>query len=88
MNALNEKIIKEISDAGFGFAICYARSEREGHIIVSAEDYDDVKGRAADYYGEFRGGYPWVHPELDAIADKYDSYWEWENPGAIILYAD
>jgi len=49
---------------------------------VSAEHGDS----AADYYGEFRGGYPWINPKLEDLAKKYDLHWEWEHPGAIGLY--
>lgn len=38
---------------------------------------------AVDYYGEFRGGYPWIAPELEEWARKQGGYWEWENPEAI-----
>jgi len=81
-----ERIINEIEKAGFGFAICQHRCQVEDALTVSAEDWDDDKGLAADYYGEFRGGFPWIHPELEAIAEKHGLYWEWENPGAIQLY--
>jgi len=36
-----------------------------------------------DYYGDFRGGYPYVHPELVEWAANQGGYWEWEHPGAI-----
>lgn len=55
--------------------------ERDGLIYVSAENGDD----AADYYGEFRGGDPWVCPRLEKWAEKRGCYWEWENPGCIVL---
>lgn len=38
---------------------------------------------AVDYYGEYRGGFPWVHPKLEAWAEKNGGYWEWENAEAI-----
>ena len=53
-------------------------------VQVSAEYGDD----AADYYGEFRGGYPWINPKLEAFAEKHGCFWEWQNPGAIALYED
>ncbi len=53
--------------------------ERDGRIIVSAED----GCLFADYHGEFRGGYPWIHPELVQLAKDNGGYWEWENPGCI-----
>ena len=55
---------------------------RDGLLKVSAEDGEDF----ADYYGEFRGGYPYIDKRLEKIADKYDTYWEWDNPGVITLF--
>ena len=51
-------------------------------IYVSAEHGDDM----ADYYGEFRGGYPWINPALETFAESNGCYWEWINPGCIGLY--
>lgn len=58
--------------------------EREGQIYISAENGDS----AADYYGEYRGGYPWINEALEAWAKKRGGYWDWENPGTIIFCAD
>lgn len=52
---------------------------RNDSIFVSAED----GGYFADYYGEFRGRYPWIHPILETWAKSHGGYWEWENPGCI-----
>ena len=54
---------------------------REGYLYCTSEDGHDV----CDYYGEFRGGYPWINPILEKIADKNGYYWEWKNPGCIFL---
>src|ERR1044072_5680355 len=51
-----------------------------GRVYVSAENGDD----AADYEGEFRGGYPWINPKLEAIAMMRGGYWDWNNPGEIV----
>jgi len=53
----------------------------DGKLLISGED---GKG-FVDYYGEYRGGYPWIDPKLEEIAEKHGFYWEWENPGAICL---
>lgn len=53
-----------------------------GFVQVSAEHGDD----AADYYGEFRGGYPWINPKLEKLAKEVGGYWEWVDPGSIALY--
>jgi hypothetical protein len=54
---------------------------RDGFIYLSAEDGSHF----ADYYGEFKGEEMYIDPRLEKIADKYDMYWDWENPGTIIL---
>lgn len=55
--------------------------ERDGHVFVSGEHGDGF----IDFYGEFRGGYPWIHPELEKFAKEHKGYWEWENPGSIMF---
>ena len=75
------RLIKAIERAGFGFAICRGRLS-EG-VIISAEEWNDIEGYAADYWGEFRENSPWIHPDLEAVAEDFGGYWEWENPGAI-----
>ena len=52
------------------------------YVAVSAEYGDD----AADYYGEYRGGYPWINPKLERLAEQKKAYWEWENPGSLTLF--
>jgi len=56
--------------------------ERDGKVLVSTEDGKCL----ADYYGEFWGGYPWVHSALEAFAEKHGMFWEWQNPGCISLH--
>jgi hypothetical protein len=51
-------------------------------LTVSAEEGDGF----ADYYGEFRGGDPYIDPALEKWAEKRGHFWEWLNPGAIALY--
>ncbi len=58
-----------------------ARVNEDGHLEISAEDGKDL----ADYYGEFRGGYPWIHPRLETWAKRLGFHWEWQHPGAIVL---
>ena len=45
----------------------------ENNMIVST-DID-----AIDYYGEFRGGVPWIAQPLIDWATANGGYWEWEN---------
>ena len=54
--------------------------EREGQIKLSSEEGDEF----SDYYGEFYEPL-YVDARLEAIADKYNSYWEWENAGTLVL---
>ena len=55
---------------------------RERTVSVSAED---GKG-FADFFGEFRGGYPWIHPDLEAFAKEHKCHWEWDDPGSISIW--
>ena len=41
---------------------------------------------AADYYGEFRGGYPWIHPDLETAVEKYGYEIEWMSAGELKAY--
>lgn len=60
--------------------------QQENRIFVSAEDAESYK--FADYYGEYRGGYPWISDELEALAKKHGGYWEWQNPGSIVFVSN
>lgn len=57
-------------------------------VTVSAEDSTEYGLPLADYYGEFRGGYPWIDPLLVDAAEALGGYWEWINPGVIALAID
>lgn len=50
-------------------------------IVLSGEEGDGL----CDYYA-FGGDGPFIHPELEAWAEKAGAYWEWESPGGAILY--
>ena len=55
------------------------RIEEESHgvmVTFSAEDGDGI----ADYW-KYE-----IHPDLERWADKFGSYFEWENPGAISVF--
>jgi len=39
-----------------------------------------------DYYGEFRGNFPYIAPQLEEFAKANGMLWEWQNPGSIGLY--
>jgi hypothetical protein len=55
---------------------------RNGRLYISGEDEGSTYG-SCDYYGEFRGGDPWISPELLQWAKDRGGYWLWENPGCI-----
>ena len=57
--------------------------EREGQIKLSSEEGDEF----SDYYGEFYEPM-YVDARLEAIADKYNSYWDWENAGTLVLFQE
>jgi len=52
-----------------------------GLISVSAEDGKSF----AEYYGSESNPWPHIDDNLEDIAEKHNSYWEWENPGSIML---
>lgn len=54
---------------------------KEGCLFISAENGDD----ACDYYGEFRGGYPYINPALEEFAAKNGGMFEWQNPSCIVF---
>ena len=56
--------------------------DEEGYISVSAEMADGL----ADYYGEFTDGSPYIDEKLEKVAEKYDTYWEWQDAGSIVLF--
>ena len=58
--------------------------ECDNHILISAEDGKDI----ADYYGECRGGYPYICEELEALADKLGVIIEWQDAGTLSIYPE
>ena len=47
---------------------------------------EEFEVQVVDYYGEFWGGYPWIHEKLQAYLDDNGLFAEWENPEAIAIY--
>ena len=72
---LENKIKKAISKLGF------KTFDGEYGLSIERDTYVD----ALDYYGEYTGGYPWINPVLVKLAKDNGCYWEWVNPGAIVL---
>jgi len=57
----------------------------DGVLRLSAE-HEYSQQCIADYWGEFRGGFPWISPKLVEWAESKGLYWEWQNPGCISLH--
>jgi hypothetical protein len=72
-----EKIVEELKNlkGGLDNKAPYVY-QRDGFIYVSAEEGDNY----ADY-----DNYLFIDEKLEDFADKYDTYWDWENAGAIVL---
>lgn len=58
------------------------------HLGDAAEGGQIDELPAADYYGEFRGGYPWISPKLEAAVKGIGYHIEWYDPGTILAYLD
>lgn len=59
----------------------------ETHVKVECEG-EMFEGLIVDYYGEFRGNYPWVDESLVKYLKKIGYGYEWENPGCIVVFND
>jgi len=57
----------------------------DGLLNLSAEDGEYF----ADYNGDIDGsGFPYIDPRVEEIAERFGLYWDWVNPGAIVLVPD
>lgn len=54
------------------------------HFGISAEESESYKW--VDYWGEYRGGYPFVHEDVEDILRENHLYAEWENAACLIVY--
>lgn len=89
INALRELRKSDVFGESVAVTLILDR-DREGQIIVSAED-----GRGwADYYHEYLTEYMddagkiqnafGISTALNDLADEHGFYWEWENPACIV----
>ena len=69
-----EELAQRICDAG------YKAYEQDGSVYISAESGDN----AADYYGEFQGGYPWINPSIVRMAKQAKAVLDWKNAGCVV----
>lgn len=62
----------------------FVRSDTPNLLRVSSEhEYSQM---FLDYYGEYEGGYPFIHQALKDWATDHNGFWEWENPSNIVFY--
>lgn len=75
---------KDIDDNVISAPVFIGEDSRgKEQLVLSAEH--ETSFYFADYYGEFRGGYPWVNPKLETWAKDRGYFWEWMSPGALAL---
>jgi len=68
--------------------ICRLPNNRGGiHLGNSAEGGEITDGEyGADYFGEGRGDYPWIHPDLEKAVNKLGYIIEWQDAGTLVAY--
>lgn len=64
----------------------YPDRDGDGLIVLSAENWDGKVNPPADYYGEFRGGYPWIDPKVEALVERNGGFIEWETAGSLKIF--
>ena len=52
--------------------------ETKGDALLEKSGFQVV-----DYYGEYRGGDPWIHPAIETEAKRRGLFLEWENAGCV-----
>jgi len=55
--------------------------ESEWGFLVSVETSNGYL--LADYYGEFRGGFPWVNPKFEEAVVAAGGFIEWQDAGTL-----
>lgn len=54
------------------------------------KEYVETFGRFSDscidYYGDFRGGCPWIHPLIETEAKNRGLFLEWIDPASVGIY--
>ena len=63
-----------------------AQGENRVHLGNAAEGGEIDGLPAADYYGEFRGGFPWINEKLKEAVEGMGYLIEWHDPGTLIAY--
>ena len=71
-----------MSISGCPFRSSLKPGSNDGQLHVSGESGDGL----VDYYGhEFNDYDSYIHPDLEAWAEKHGCFWEWNDPGSICL---
>jgi len=52
-------------------------SHWKGGLWIASENTPEL----FDYYGEFTGGYPYVHPKVEKLLEKAGYIYEWIDAG-------
>ena len=89
MTMRNETIVKRINKM-FGaenekYPVAFQRAG-EKDVIVTSESPAADGMQVVDYYGEYRGNYPWIDPRLEKWLDENSLYAEWENAACVVIY--
>lgn len=86
-----KKLVDQLTAKGLGEAPDFPEVDvspptfiKDGVLKVSSEE--PVSYCWLDYYGEYRGGCPWIHPTLEDFAKKQGGIWEWDHPGCISFH--
>lgn len=85
----NETIVKRINKM-FGaenekYPVAFQRTGGKDVIVTSESPAADGM-QVVDYYGEYRGNYPWIDPRLEKWLDENNLYAEWENAAGVVIY--
>ena len=89
MTMRNETIVKRINKM-FGaenekYPVAFQRAG-EKDVIVTSESPAADGMQVVDYYGEYRGNYPWIDPRLEKWLDENNLYAEWQNAACVGIY--
>jgi hypothetical protein len=101
-NPMNDKLINALQDWRFIADIEFDAEDNiveikeglgealriEDDMIYISLEHAHTAGFVGDYSGEFRGGLPYIHEDLESIVKKFSDEWiEWNNPGQLSIYA-
>jgi hypothetical protein len=91
MTMRNETIVKRINKM-FGaenqkYPVAFLQCKEDGgRPLVTSESPAADGMQVVDYYGEYRGNYPWIDPRLEKWLDENNLYAEWQNAACVGIY--